>query len=685
MALTTTLSHSHDVPLRTAIARAQAGLLRLQRDDGHWRGELLADSTLCSDFVAYMHWDALGGKGGTAKDVDATLQSKCVAHIRRRQLPDGGWNIYEGGPAEINATVKAYFALKLSGHSSSEPFMKDARSASLRLGGIPRMNTYSKLYLALLGQFPWENLPTIPPEMILFPRWFIFNIHELSSWSRAMLIPLAIINHFRPTRHPGPGFALHELYPAGSEGSDLRPTWRRPRLSWPNFFLTCDRMLKRLRRLTWKPLRQLALQRCERWVTARIEDGSDGLAAIFPAMLNAMIALKALGYADAHPLATKARRDFEGLFVDDPGDFRIQPCLSPVWDTAITTLVLAESADDDTASISGDKVADPSTKAAPRQGRPVSSAINSAISAALTRATTWLAAREIRHRGDWSAKNPDPEPSGWAFEYRNDFYPDTDDTMMVLMAFAASERVAGGGSGVSPATRERALRWLLSFQCRDGGWAAFDKDVTKRWLQDVPFADHNAILDPSCADLTGRVLELLGRIGHPRDDSRIGRAVRFLKRTQEHDGSWYGRWGVNYLYGTWQVLRGLNSIGEDPRQDWISRARDWLESCQNEDGGWGETPASYDDPRMKGLGPSTPSQTAWAVMGLLAALAPGEHPGRKPIRRGIEWLVERQEADGAWTEDETTGTGFPRVFYLKYDMYRAHWPLLALAQFARAT
>jgi squalene-hopene/tetraprenyl-beta-curcumene cyclase len=654
-------------PLAHAIAQAQAHLLRLQDPDGHWRGELLVDSTLCSDFIAYLHW--------TGK-VDPVLQEKCAAHVRRRQLPDGGWNIYEGGPSEINATVKAYFALKLAGHAPTQPWMQEARAAVLRLGGIPRMNTYSKLYLALLGQFPWDHLPTVPPEMILFPRWFFFNVHELSSWTRAMLMPLAILNHFRPTRPVPAEKALHELYPAGTEHSDLRPRWRRPRLSWPNFFLTCDRLLKKLRRLRWKPFRKLALRRCEKWVVERMGEGSDGLAAIFPAMLNSLIALQALGYADDHPMLAKARRDFEGLFVDDPQDFRIQPCLSPVWDTAIVTIALANEG----------SAADP-------RGRTVR--------AALDRASAWLASREVRFRGDWASKNSAPEPSGWAFEYRNDYYPDTDDTMMVLMALHAAnspttaEGAAPIGNGETPAAAaalparqsplfQRALTWLLSFQCRDGGWAAFDKDVTQRWLQDVPFADHNAILDPSCADLTGRVLELLGRIGYKRDDLRVRRALAFLKKTQEPDGSWWGRWGVNYLYGTWQVLRGLAAIGQDMRQPWIIRARDWLESCQNEDGGWGETCASYDDPTLKGKGPSTPSQTAWAVMGLLAALTPGEHPQRKPIRRGIEWLLERQNADGSWPEPATTGTGFPRVFYLKYDLYRNTWPLVALGDYARA-
>jgi squalene-hopene/tetraprenyl-beta-curcumene cyclase len=356
-------------------------------------------------------------------------------------------------------------------------------------------------------------------------------------------------------------------------------------------------------------------------------------------------------------------RDFEGLFVDDPQDFRIQPCLSPVWDTAISVIALVESGFD-----------------------PAHDAVQ--------KSAQWLCEKEVRFRGDWAHKNSYPVASGWAFEFNNVFYPDTDDTAMVLMALRlAPLRIsdcalrkeealdAGEASGIrNPQSEifERALGWLLSFQCRDGGWAAFDKDVTKRWLEDVPFADHNAILDPTCSDLTGRTLELLGYIGFDRNARCVRRAVEYLKRTQEEDGSWYGRWGVNYIYGTWQVLRGLRAIGLDMRQSWIVRAREWLESCQNEDGGWGETCATYDDPSLKGKGPSTASQTAWAVMGLCAA---GDVETRA-LRHGVEYLLQTQNRDGSWTEPETTGTGFPRVFYLKYDMYRNNFPLLALATFA---
>jgi len=627
--------------LEMAIRRAQQNLLRLQHAEGYWCGELFVDSTLCSDAVLYMHW---------ADELDFVLQEKCVAHIRRRQLPDGGWNIHEGGPSEVSASVKAYFALKLAGHVPTQPWMQEARACILRLGGIPKMNTYAKLYLALLGQFPWKYLPTVPVEIVFFPRWSFFNIYELSSWSRAMLIPLAILNHHKPTRQLPAEKQLHELYPVGSEEDDLGLGWQRPRLSWPNFFLICDRLMKALHKLPWKPWRRAALVRAEAWMIERMGEGSDGLGAIFPAMLNARIALKTLHYSPNDPLCVKAKQDFEGLYVDDPHDFRIQPCLSPVWDTAINLIALLESG------------VDPQ-------------------SVAIRRAAEWLANKEVRTLGDWSVKNPGVEPSGWAFEFANRFYPDTDDTMMVLAALART-----GSDPSSDARFVRALRWLLSFQCRDGGWAAFDRDVTQGWLEDVPFADHNAILDPTCSDLTGRVLELLGFIGFDRESLVVRRALRFLRATQEDDGSWYGRWGVNYIYGTWQVLRGLRSIGEDMRQPWIVRARDWLESCQNEDGGWGETCASYDDPHLKGKGPSTASQTAWALMGLIAAADLTEPAAldRKAIRRGAEYLLETQSADGSWEEPHVTGTGFPRVFYLRYDMYRNNWPLLALATYRKA-
>ena len=623
-----------DPQIAQAIARAQENLLRQQQPDGHWVGELIVDSTLCSDYVLFMHW--LG-------EVDHTLQERCVRHILKRQLRDGGWSIYYHGPSEINASVKAYFALKLAGNSPDLPFMQEARANIMRLGGIPRMNTFSKLYLALLGQFPWQYLPAIPVEMILLPARAPFNIHKMSSWSRAMLIPLAIINHFKPTRKLPGMKQLHELYPLGTEHKDFTLP-RHPRFfAWRNFFLRADRVLKFLDRSPIHPLRRRALEEAERWMLERIGEGSDGLATVFPAMLNSLIALRTLGYSSQHPIYEKAAKDFASLFVDDPQDFRIQPCLSPVWDTSINIIALAES------------------------GVP-------ANHPALQKAAAWLAQKEVRIRGDWTVNNPHPEASGWAFEYNNVYYPDTDDTAMVLMALRL---VRPKDFEQVTELFERAIKWQLSFQCRDGGWAAFDKEVTTHWLEDMPFADHNAILDPTCSDLTARTLELLGYLGFDRRAGCVRRAIRYLIETQDDDGSWYGRWGVNYIYGTWQVLRGLRAIGENMTQDWILRGRDWLESCQNDDGGWGETCASYENPAFKGKGKSTASQTSWALMGLCAC---GDIE-RASVQRGLRYLLASQKRDGAWDEPQITGTGFPRVFYLKYDMYRQNFPLLALATY----
>lgn len=458
-----------------------------------------------------------------------------------------------------------------------------------------------------------------------------------------MLVPLAIINHFKPTRELPGMKQLHELYPLGTEHKDFTLP-RDPRFfAWRNFFLRADHALKLISKLGWRPMRRRALEEAERWMVERIGEGSDGLAAVFPAMLNSLIALRVLGYSPSNPIYEKAARDFAGLFVDDPEDFRIQPCLSPVWDTSINIIALAES------------------------GLP-------ADHPALEKAATWLVEKEVRLRGDWTINNRHPEASGWAFEYNNIYYPDTDDTAMVLMGLRLARP---DDQPAFDALFRRAIAWQLSFQCRDGGWAAFDKEITKHWLEDMPFADHNAILDPTCSDLTARTLELLGYINFDSRERCVRRAVQHLIDTQDDDGSWYGRWGVNYIYGTWQVLRGLRAIGENMTQDWILRGRDWLESCQNDNGGWGETCATYESPVLKGKGESTASQTAWALMGICAC---GDLD-RPSVQRGLRYLLATQQPDGAWDEPQITGTGFPGVFYLKYDMYRQNFPLLALATY----
>lgn len=633
--------------IEIAVKRSQEFLLRAQGTQGYWVGELMVDSTLVSDTICYHHWNG---------SVDEVWERKAVHHILSMQIPDGGWNIYYGGPPEVNATVKAYLALKLAGVPETDSRMLRAREVAINLGGIPRMNTFSKLYLALLGLFPWKYVPTIPCEVILIGKWFHVNFHEMSNWTRSMLVPLSIINHYKPTRQlmvdgvkgKRRPISLEELYPEGSHERDLALRRDPQTFTWRNFFLWLDKLHKFAEwfaRHRLHPFRQRALRRSEAWMLERFE-GAHGLAAIFPAMLNSLIALKALGYPNDHPQVLRAEKELKKLERETENSVRMEPCFSPVWDTAIVCICLQES---------GVAVDHP----------------------ALVRATEWLMDKEIRFRGDWFYKNPtEVDPSGWVFEHENKWNPDVDDTAMVLLALRLTQTS-------NPKKRDqcfqRGLNWLLTFQCRDGGWAAFDKDCTKSIMEKVPFADHNAMIDPECADITARILELLGREGFSKNHPQIIKAIDYLKNQQEADGSWYGRWGVNYLYGTWQVLRGLHTIGLDMNAPYLQKAKAWLESVQNADGGWGERCNTYEDPVFKGQGPSSASQTAWAVMGLCAF---GNANSTRLIR-GVEYLVKTQNEDGSWTEHETTGTGFPKVFYLKYDMYRNTWPLLALATYRK--
>ena len=623
--------------LSAAIRRSQDFLLGEQKPEGYWVGELMVDSTLVSDTVAYHHWNG---------QVDRRWQSKAVNHILSMQLPDGGWNIYQGGPSEVNATIKAYLALKLAGVPVTNPQMLTAREVALHLGGVPRMNTFSKLYLALIGLYPWEYVPTIPCEVLLLGKWFHVNFWDMSNWSRAMLVPLAIINHFKPTRPVQ--VTLDELYPEGYHERDLALAPDPEKISFRNFFLWLDRLHKLAE---WfaehgiHPFRRTALKKAERWMLERFE-GSDGLAAIFPAMLNSLIALKALGYRDDHPQVVRAAHELKKLEHETEDSVRIEPCFSPVWDTAIVLVCLHES------------------------GVPENHPL-------MKKAAEWVMEKEIRFAGDWIHKNTAKvEPSGWVFEYNNKWNPDVDDTAMVLLAL---RKIPTDNPKKRDECFQRGLKWMMTFQCKDGGWAAFDRDCTKNILEKVPFADHNAMLDPECADITARILELLGYEKWDNNHHQIVDAIDYVRRQQEADGSWYGRWGVNYIYGTWQVLRGMRALNLNMNEDWLQRGRAWLESVQRYDGGWGERCNTYDDPVFKGQGPSTASQTAWAVMGLCAF----DDPENPVLKRGIEYLVRTQNEDGSWTENETTGTGFPKVFYLKYDMYRNAWPLLALATYRK--
>jgi len=618
-----------------AIARSQEFFLRQQKPEGYWVAPLEADATLESDYVLFLR---LVGVDEPEK------VRKAVRYIRDRQLPDGGWNIYEGGPEEINATVKAYTALKLSGALLDEPALVRARQAIARMGGIAGLNTYTRIYLHLIGQYPAEGIPAIPPEIVLAPHWSFFNLYEISSWSRAITMPLAVVCARFPRTSVPEELGIGELFPEGIKISDLRLPWSPEIVSWRNVFLLADRAFKLLERFHLTPLRGIALRRAEKWMLERFEH-SRGLATIYPAMLNSILALLALGYPLGHVQVRRAIGEFEKLIRDHGDRLQFQPCESPVWDTGLAMLALLESG--------------------LNPGHP-----------ALVRAADWLLDRQTTRPGDWSVKNPKTPPGGWYFQHANEFYPDLDDTCVVLMVL---RRVLHPDAERCRRAQERGLRWLFDMQCRSGGWASFDRDNTRMIFAKIPFADHNAMLDPPTADITGRILEMLSHFGLTRKSPEVERPVRFLKSEQEPDGSWYGRWGVNYIYGTWQVLKGLYAVGEDMSQDYVQRAAAWLRSHQNADGGWGESCLSYDDSSQRGVGPSTPSQTAWAVMGLLSA---GDRSSPS-LLGGVRHLVANQMPGGDWEERAFTGTGFPRVFYLRYDYYRNYFPLFALGMYNR--
>jgi squalene-hopene/tetraprenyl-beta-curcumene cyclase len=606
-------------------------LISLQADEGYWVGELEADSTLESDYIYYLH--VLG-------KADPVRIAKLANYVRRKQLPDGGWNTYPGGPSELNATCKAYFALKLAGDGPDLPFMAKARGVVHRLGGLERTNSYVRFYLALVGAVGWNLVPSIPPEMMLLPNWFVMNIYEMSSWTRGIVIPMTILCAMRPDWRVPENAHVDELFQDQSHKTAAFD-WSKKLISWKNFFLALDRSFKLYEKLPWKPFRQRALREAKQWMLAHMER-SEGVAAIYPAMMNSIFALIALGQGPDDPLTWREIREFSKFEIEEGDTIRLQPCVSPIWDTAIAMVALQE------AGVAPD---DPS----------------------LVKAAEWILSCQITGSGDWQVKNKDAEPGGWAFEFRNDHYPDVDDTAFILMAL---QRVKFPDKARMEAATRRGVQWLLSMQNRDGGWAAFDRDNDSRFLCNIPFADHNAMIDPSTADVTARVMECLGRFGWPAEHAAIQRGLRFLKKDQCEDGSWFGRWGVNYVYGTSGVLRALETVSLDA-EDYCKRAANWLKSVQKADGSFGESLRSYDEPATKGQGVSTPSQTAWGLIGLLAAADPGD----PAIAKAAEYLVRQQNNDGSWSESEFTGTGFPCVFYLKYHLYQNSFPVYALARF----
>jgi len=614
-----------------AVDRATRWLLNAQIEGRYWWGELEADTTLESDYTVFQF--ILGR-------LDSPKVSKLAAYIRQRQLEDGGWNIFPDGPAEINATVKAYFALKLGGDDPNAAHMRRARERVLALGGLESTNSYTRIYLALVGAIGWDLVPAIPPELILLPHWVPLNVYDMSSWTRAILVPLAMLYAGKPQWAIPQEAHIDELF-ADPNRKRKAFEWDRSLFTWRNFFLTTDRLMKSYERLPWKPFRAMALKKIERWLLEHMER-SEGIAAIYPSMQNSILCLLSLGYALDHPIVKQQLAHFEAHEIEEGETLRIQPCVSPVWDTAIAMVSLEEAG------------VDPSHPA-------------------LVEAAGWLADMQILGGGDWQVKNHDAQPGGWALEFRNDWFPDVDDTAFVLMAMA---RVAHPDSERIDASIRRGLAWMLSMQNRDGGWGAFDRDNDLQILNNIPFADHNAMLDPSTADVTARALECLGKLGWTSEHPSVKNAVSFLRKDQAPDGPWYGRWGVNYVYGTSGVLRAMEAVGLSHAPE-CRHSADWLRSVQNPDGGFGESLHSYSDSNWKGRGASTASQTAWGLIGLLATVGPDDPASICAAK----YLVETQNEDGTWDEKEFTGTGFPSVFYLKYHLYRNSFPLYALARY----
>lgn len=658
---------------RQALDRAVDALFQKQHADGHWCAELEGDSILNSEYLLMKV--ALGqhvAPAATPRDLER-FRKMCV-YLRRLQRKDGTWGQYPGSPPDLSATVKAYFALKIFGDSPDAPHMAAARTATLRLGGAENINTFSMFYLACLGQVSWDACPAIPPEVALLPRWFPFHLDKVAAWTRTMILPLALCTALRPVRHLPSTLGIGELFLNQSRRNTLNKPWdRADPVGWTNIFLTIDRALKLAQRWGITPGRQTAIRAAERWLLERITpETTDGLGAIFPPMVYIQIAFQALGYPREHPVIQNAERELDRFIVEEADHIRIQPCFSPVWDTGIALYALTEAG------------------------------YTAASDPRVDRCCRWLREREVAMVGDWinnlrpqdrsMRMGPGGDAGAWAFEYRNDWYPDVDDTAMVCKAL----RRAGDVSPAEPnrAAAARGVRWILAMQNDDGGWAAFDRTRDRRWMEHVPFADHNAMQDPSCADITGRTIESLITNGVPRDHPAIQRAVAYLLREQRPQGPWWGRWGCNFLYGAWQALGGLAAVGADPHSPHVQRAIAWLRSVQNEDGGFGESANSYLDEGLMGQGPSTASQTAWGLASLLYALPPDD----SSVLRAVDYLCRTQlaapapaeppahilaEPEGAWREQWFTGTGFPKVFYLRYHLYRHYFPVMSLARFVR--
>ena len=625
-----------------AAIHAAANCLRsLQHQDGHWCGELEGDTILESEYLLLLHY--LG------RPHDSRF-GKATEYVRSQQLQDGGWPIYAAGPTDLSASVKAYFVLKMAGDSPGAPHMARARERILAMGGIDACNSFTKIYLSIFRQYDWAKCPAVPPELILLPDWFVFNIYKMSYWSRCIIVPLSIIWAFKPTCDVPEEWSIRELR-CGPDNAvrAAQPLRSRRERFWRAFWGALDVTLKMIEAVPFKPFRRRALEKATQWIVEHL-DKSGGLGAIFPPIINTVFAFRALGHPEEHPVIETQLRALESLQIDDGQTLRLQPCFSAVWDTALAVHILRETgaAADDPLLLDGAR---------------------------------WLLQKQVTTAGDWKRNNPDAEAAGWFFQYENEFYPDTDDTSEVLLAldsvrFPDANEERDRQEGIA-----RGMAWQLSMQNRDGGWGAFDRECNNEVFTFIPFADHNAMIDPSCEDITGRTLEALIGLGFDRQHPAVTGAARFLYQTQDFSGAWYGRWGSNYIYGTFLALRGLAAHDESAHASRLERAAHWVIERQNADGGWGELQHSYDDPMLKGVGPSTPSQTAWA---LLALMATGKSD-TDAARRGVEYLLKLQREDGSWRDDYWTATGFPKVFYLRYHLYATYFPLWALGEYREAT
>ena len=648
--------------LEVAIKRAHSYLLNLQYAEGYWWGELESNSTMEAEFLLLNRF--LGNE-------DQHRDEKLAGHIMSRQRDDGTWGQFYGAAGDLSTSIECYFALKLTGISPDEPFMRKAREFILSKGGVPRARVFTKIWLACFGQWDWKGVPVMPPEIMLLPNWFPITIYEFSSWARATIVPLLIILDRKPVKPIPESAYIDELYPNSKpDATDYSIGRPRRLVASETIFYAGDNVLRQLERVPWKPTRAQAIKRAEEWIIEHQEaDGSWG--GIQPPWVYSLMALHTLGYPINDPVIAKGLEGFDKYSIEDENTLRVQACLSPLWDTCLAMIALSDSG------------------LAPDHS-------------ALVKAADWLVKEQIVAGGDWQVKAKSVPPGGWAFEFHNDFYPDLDDTAEIVMALRP---VRSPSEGSKQEAIDRAVRWLLGMQSSNGGWAAFDKDNTRALISKIPFADFGETIDPPSVDVTAHIVEMLGRLGYTADHPAIAKALDYILSEQEEDGPWFGRWGVNYIYGTGAVLPALQALGMDMTADYVRRAVSWVIEHQNLDGGWGESCASYVDPEYKGKGPSTPSQTAWALLALLAA-GEGDNPAAK---RGIDHLIRNQQDDGSWDEPYFTGTGFPGYgngkrmenylevddpgsqgaelaagFMINYHMYRNYWPLSALGRYKRS-